>query len=215
MKKRLGIFMTAALAAAVLTACTRADSGNSSAGTGSSASSGSGTIEASGNSTGTASQSGSAASDTSLAGAGSDASASGTGTAAADEGDFEGGVTVENDIPGEAEVPADEENLSDEQMGALEEEDDASEEGWVGTYLNENSETLTVSAADASTITFSFSNAGISGTAALNGNQATYEGDDYHVVVFDFAGTDIKVSVLSEEDYDASSSPVNGVYIRQ
>ncbi len=225
MKKRMGIFMTAAFAAAVLTACTQADSGNSSAGTGSnsnSAVSGSGTIASSGgNGEGTAEQAGGgSAGDTSLAGAGGTAEAGGEipGAAAADDGmAFEGGVSVEDEEEQETEAFAPEENLSDEQLDALEEQTDqtADNEGWAGTYQNENDETLTVSMVDARTISFSFANAGISGSAALDGNQATYNGDDYHVVVFNYSGTDIKVSVLSEEDFDASESPMNGVYVRE
>ena len=214
MRKRLGIFMVAALAAAGLTACTQADSGSSSAGAGSSATAGSGTIG-----TGTVEQNGdrSGGSGTAGSGSASGTSASGIEVNASDETVLNGGVSIEDEE--ETEIHAEEENLSDEQLGALEEDPDSVEdtEGWSGTYLNENDETLTVSVVDSETISFAFTNSGISGTAVLDGdgNQATYEGDDYHIVVFDFAGTDIKVSVLSEEDYDTSESPLNGVFVRQ
>lgn len=214
MRKRLGIFMVAALAAAGLTACTQADSGSSSAGAGSSATAGSGTIG-----TGTVEQNGdrSGGSGTAGSGSASGTSASGIEVNASDETVLNGGVSIEDEE--ETEIHAEEENLSDEQLGALEEDPDSVEdtEGWSGTYLNENDETLTVSIVDSETISFAFTNSGISGTAVLDGdgNQATYEGDDYHIVVFDFAGTDIKVSVLSEEDYDTSESPLNGVFVRQ
>ena len=216
MRKRLGIFMVAALAAAGLTACTQADSGSSSAGAGSSATAGSGTIE-----TGTVEQNGdrSGGSGTAGSGSASGTSASGIEVNASDETVLNGGVSIEDEDEEETEIHAEEENLSDEQLGALEEDPDSVEdtEGWSGTYLNENDETLTVSIVVSETISFAFTNSGISGTAVLDGdgNQATYEGDDYHIVVFDFAGTDIKVSVLSEEDYDTSESPLNGVFVRQ
>lgn len=216
MRKRLGIFMTAALTAMVLTACTQADSGSNSAGTGNSAAAGSGTMEAAGSSgSGTVGQNG-GSTDTSGS-ANSDAasgvSVSDAEAAVSEEAAFEGGVSMED--AEETETSVKEENLSDEQMGTLEEDPGAEDEGWTGTYLNENDETLTVSIVDSETISFSFANSGISGTAVLNGNQATYQGDDYHIVVFEYAGTDIKVSVLSEEDYDTSASPLNGVYVRQ
>ena len=209
MRKRLGIFMVAALAAAGLTACTQADSGSSSAGAGSSATAGTGTVEQNGDRSG--------GSGTAGSGSASGTSASGIEVNASDETVLNGGVSIEDEE--ETEIHAEEENLSDEQLGALEEDPDSVEdtEGWSGTYLNENDETFTVSIVDSETISFAFTNSGISGTAVLDGdgNQATYEGDDYHIVVFDFAGTDIKVSVLSEEDYDTSESPLNGVFVRQ
>lgn len=229
MRKRMGIFMTVALAAVVLTACTQADSGSSSAGTGSnsgSAASGSGTITASGDhSADGAGQNDGTSGDTSLAGAGTAANGTAgngeevSGISGTEGEDFEGGVSVEDDGTEGEENPAVEENLSDEELDALEEENgqNVEDEGWAGTYQNENDEILTVSVSDAQTITFSFADAGISGSATLNDspNQATYQGDDYHVLVFDYSGTDIKVSVLSQEDYDASESPLNGVYVRQ
>ena len=210
--------MVSALTAVVLTACTQADSGSSSAGAGSSATTGSGTIGASGNSgTGTVEQNGDSSDGSGTVGesSASGTSASGIEVTMSDETVLGGGVSIEDDE--ETETHAEEENLSDEQLGALEEDPDGAEdtEGWSGTYLNENDETLTVSVVDTETISFAFTNSGISGMAALDGNQATYKGDDYHIVVFDFAGTDIKVSVLSEEDYDTSASPLNGVFVRQ
>lgn len=221
MRKKMGIFMMAAFTAAALTACTQADSGSSSAGTGNSASAGSGTIEASGNSgTGTVEQGGDIAEVSQAAGSddASETSVSGIEVTVSDEAVFDGGVSVEEDQnPEETDISADEENLSDEELDALEEDADAEQdsEGWAGTYLNENDETLTVSIVDSETISFSFTNSGISGKAVLDGSQATYQGDDYHIVVFDYSGTDIKVSVLSEENFDTSESPLNGVFVRQ
>lgn len=226
MKKRTGIFMMAALAAVVLTACTQADSGSSSAGAGNVTAAGSGTIEAAGNnaaSAGNIEQSAGTSEETAAADNGtSDGAAEGitdgAGTAeevAGDEQVFDGGVSMEDGIETDASV--DEEILSDEELEAMTEDSNTAmqDDGWVGSYINENEEILKVSAVDETAITFAFTNAGISGTAELNGNQAVYHGDDYHVAVFDYAGTDIKVSVLSEEDYDASGSPLNGVYVRQ
>ncbi len=86
--------------------------------------------------------------------------------------------------------------------------------GWSGTYTNESGETLTVSINDSSSIAFAFANAGLSGTAQLDGNTAIYYGDDHHEAVFDYSGETIIVTVVSEEDYDTSGSPLNGVYSR-
>lgn len=226
MKKRTGIFMMAALTAVVLTACTQADSGSSGAATGNAASAGSRTIEAAGDggvvagsgeqSTG---QDGTVVVNNEGAGTVTDRSET-AADSTGDEGSqgelgFEGGVSVEDEIETDASV--EEEILSDEELEAMTEDPNApmQDDGWVGSYMNENEEILTISAVDETTVTFAFTNAGIAGTAELEGNQAVYHGDDYHVAVFEYAGTDIKVSVLSEEDYDASGSPLNGVYVRQ
>ena len=67
---------------------------------------------------------------------------------------------IEDEDEEETEIHAEEENLSDEQLGALEEDPDSVEdtEGWSGTYLNEKDETLTVSIVDSETISFAFTN---------------------------------------------------------
>lgn len=224
MKKRTGILMVAALAAVTLTACTQADKMSTGAATGNSTAGGSGTIEAAGGQaagTGTVEQNagasdGSVVVNNGTSGGTADGMIDGiVEDVPGDELIFEGGVTVEDEI--ETDLSADEELLSDEDLDAMGEEEDTvfQDDGWVGSYMNENEETLTISAVDETTVSFAFTNAGIAGTAERDGNQAVYHGDDYHVAVFDYAGTDIKVSVLSEEDYDASGSPLNGVYVRQ
>jgi hypothetical protein len=68
---------------------------------------------------------------------------------------------------------------------------------------------------DASTISFAFTQSGITGNASVNGTQAVYNGDDHYVVVFDSGQDQISVSVANEEDYDASDSPLNGIYSRE
>ena len=83
---------------------------------------------------------------------------------------------------------------------------------WEGTYVSEE-ERVTVKKADEDTISFSFAQSGISGTADIEQNQAVFKGDDYHVVIFSLNGTVLTVSVTSEEDFDASDSPLNGTYI--
>lgn len=87
------------------------------------------------------------------------------------------------------------------------------EDIWSGTYVTD-SERVTVTQLDEETISFAFAQAGISGTAKVDGSQAVFNGDDYHVVVFSLNGTVLNVAVSSEEDYDTSASPLNGTYIR-
>lgn len=219
MKKRTGILMMLALAAVVLTACTRADKGTSGAASGNSTAAGSGTIEASNNgstSTGTVEQGtanqGTVSSGNEIVVNTPENNGIIEGVVEEVPGDeliFEGGVSIEEAIQ--------EEVLSDEDLDALDEEVEAvmQDDGWIGSYMNENEEILTISAVDDTSVSFAFTNAGIAGVAELNGTQAVYHGDDYHVAVFDYAGTDIKVSILSEEDFDASASPLNGIYARQ
>ena len=88
-------------------------------------------------------------------------------------------------------------------------------EDWTGTYEGESGEVLTISSFDGSSISFSFSVSGISSTAAVSGNEAVYHGDDRVDVIFTFFGDAISIGVVSQEDYDMSSSPLNGTYTRQ
>ena len=170
MKKRTGILMMLALAAVVLTACTRADKGTSGAASGNSTAAGSGTIEASNNdstSTGTVEQ-GTANQGTANQGTVSSSNEVVVNTPENNEiiegaveevpGDeliFEGGVSIEEEIQ--------EEVLSDEDLDALDEETEAviQDDGWIGSYMNENEEILTISAVDDTSVTFAFTNAGI------------------------------------------------------
>lgn len=106
----------------------------------------------------------------------------------------------------ETELPELPENTSGEKTGT--------EDIWSGVYKAEQ-ETVTVAFVDAQSISFSFAQSGISGVAAVDGYQAVYKGDDYHVVVFNLNNDVISVSVSSEEDYDASGSPLIGTYVKQ
>lgn len=84
---------------------------------------------------------------------------------------------------------------------------------WTGVYGND-SETLTITYVDEETISFTFAQSGIYGKAEVNGYQAVYKGDDYHVVVFNIHDDIVDVSVSSEEDYDTSGSPLIGTYVK-
>lgn len=101
--------------------------------------------------------------------------------------------------------------IPDEYADAAEAENKA-DDAWSGTYVSD-SETLTVTLLNDETISFAFAQSGISGTAAVDGSQAVFNGDDYHVVVFSLNGTVVNVAVSSEEDFDASGSPLNGTYV--
>lgn len=88
------------------------------------------------------------------------------------------------------------------------------EDPWSGLYVGEN-DTLTISPAGEGSISFSFVQAGIAGTASVDGSQAVYKGDDYHAVVFVLDGNTVNVAVTSEEDFDTASSPLNGTYTKE
>ncbi len=105
--------------------------------------------------------------------------------------------------------------IPDEDADAAENDVSGAEDvdSWSGTYTTDT-ETLTVNLIDAETISFSFAQSGISGTAQVSGTQAVYKGDDHHDVVFNLNGTVLNVAVSSEEDFDASGSPLNGSFIR-
>lgn len=85
---------------------------------------------------------------------------------------------------------------------------------WSGTYTD-GEETVKITYIDKETISFAFSQAGISGKASVDGAQAVYNGDDHHVVVFDIQGDTVVVDVASEEDYDTSGSPLIGTYTKE
>lgn len=102
--------------------------------------------------------------------------------------------------------------LSDGQSGTG--DGQTSQDIWSGTYKGEE-ETLSVTYLDEESFSFSFAQAGISGTAQISGTQAVYKGDDYHDVVFGVSGDTVTVTVSSEEDYDASESPLNGTYVKE
>ncbi len=97
-------------------------------------------------------------------------------------------------------------------------EDGAKEPGeediWSGTYASDQ-ETVTISLVDAKSFSFAFANSGIASSAEVDGSTAIYRGDDHHVVVFEMNEGVLTVTVSSEEDYDASDSPLNGTYVRQ
>ncbi len=90
----------------------------------------------------------------------------------------------------------------------------AAEDIWTGTYASEQ-ETVTLTLADEKSLSFAFANSGIASTAEISGTQAVYQGDDHHVIVFEMNEGVLNVAVTSEEDFDASASPLNGTYVRQ
>lgn len=129
-------------------------------------------------------------------------------------GDLPGG-SAEN-IPAAPEPPMTEQSSEQisEQTSELTSESPVLEDYWSGVYVSDQ-ETVTVALADAGNISFSFAQSGISGTASVDGHQAVFRGDDYHVVVFNVDDDIMTVSVSSEEDYDTEDSPLNGTYVRQ
>ncbi len=234
MKKKVLTILVIGIAAAVLTACTRADNGSNAAAGSGSTTSGSGTIaqqnpaENSAGGTGAGSSSGT---DIGTGGAGT-ADGGQTNNVDSSSGAAIGGNATGTEAPQQpvTEAPVYEENYEDDFPDAQNEDDPSNaqnEDGieeleapldldkpWDGTYVSDTGETLTVSVTD-SDVSFAFANAGLSGTAKKDGNQAVYNGDDHHSLVLEYAETDIKVTVVSEEDFDTSTSPLNGVYVRQ
>lgn len=85
---------------------------------------------------------------------------------------------------------------------------------WSGTYVGAE-ETVTLAKLDDESVSFAFAQSGIAGTAKVSGSQAVYKGDDHHVIVFNVNDTVLDVSVSSEEDFDASESPLIGTYVRE
>lgn len=223
MKDKVLLAGLAALLAVSLTGCMQADSGNGAAAGGSS-SSGTGTIVAAGGAGG-----GAGAADPAGEQDGAGVSGSDTGDTlyggAQDNGVQNSGAIagpLSTEPSGSPQTEAAGQGSAQDGLPDAQDEDETdpvtengADEGWSGTYVSESGETLTVSINDISSITFAFTNAGISGTAKLDGSQAIYYGDDHHQAVFEYSGGNITVEVVSEEDFDTSGSPLNGVYARQ
>lgn len=123
-----------------------------------------------------------------------------------DSGDTAGAAAEEEPvgdiIPDEDAEAAKQENAGD------------TSDAWTGAYVGEE-ETVSIALLDESSLSFSFAQSGISGTASVNGMQAVYNGDDHYVVVFNLNGDVLDVSVSNEEDYDASESPLIGTYVKE
>lgn len=155
--------------------------------------------------------------------AGTDTAGTAAGTVSADSSSGDGQSTSGNTAPSGENVTAanalsqpQDASAGDVAAAVISDNDTAvpgDEDIWSGTYVTD-SERVTVTQLDEETISFAFAQAGISGTAKVDGSQAVFNGDDYHVVVFSLNGTVLNVAVSSEEDYDTSASPLNGTYIR-
>lgn len=101
------------------------------------------------------------------------------------------------------------ENQTDAENGAAQENQ---EDIWTGSYLGDE-ESVTLKLNDDGTISFSFAQSGISGTAEVNGQEAVYSGDDDHILTFTMGKGMLSVAVSHAEGYDTSSSPLNGTYV--
>lgn len=172
-------------------------------------STGSGSSTGSGNSSGSTGTAvagyGSGASGTASGGTGGSGSSS-TDQPAGGASESQKESTSEEDVAGEFHFGGQD---GSEDSGTADKEDI-----WSGTYTADE-ESVTIVYLDEETLSFSFSQAGISGQAEVNGSQAVYRGDDYYLVVFNVSNGVLDVSVSSEEDYDASGSPLIGTYIKQ
>lgn len=154
-----------------------------------------------------------------IAGGGTDGNtSSGSSVSGDDAAPAQAGTPVEDGGPVGEVIP---DEYADGDTGETEETEAESSAGitgdiWSGTYAGEE-ETLTISYLDEKSISFAFSQAGISGTAQVDGYQAVYKGDDHYVVVFNVNNdiNTVEVTVSNEEDYDASGSPLIGTYVKE
>lgn len=226
MKKKL--FILAAVAAAgvlVLSGCTSSESetAQSVSGTQTGGNTGAGSISDNQGSTGN--DDAASAQDVSgvqIAGSGTDGTATSGGSVSGDDAaPAQAGTPVEDGGPVGEVIP---DEYADGDTGETEETEETEAESsagitgdiWSGTYAGEE-ETLTISYLDEKSISFAFSQAGISGTAQVDGYQAVYKGDDHYVVVFNVNNdiNTVEVTVSNEEDYDASGSPLIGTYVKE
>lgn len=198
-KKRIGLFAVALVGVLMLTAC-----GNSQEKQGTS--SGTGTQNQQGASAGNTGSAGStdSAGNTGSSAGNTDGSASGTGS---DQAPADGTYVPDDQEPAGDVIP-------DEDAQAAEDQNEEQEDIWSGSYAGE-SDTLSITWIDDTAIAFSFAQAGISGSASIEGTQAVYQGDDDHIVTFQLSDTVVNVSVSSEADPAAVESPLNGTYVRE
>ncbi len=203
--KRRALFLAALAAAGMLltTACTSSDREIAQdAGSGTSGIAGTAVPDAQGNADGAGTQEQ----------AGQD---SNTDDSAQEQPDAAG----QSDATGQTDSPSQSETRTPA-VGQTETSTDGSGESpvaqdiWSGTYVGDQ-DTVTIALVDEKTLSFSFANAGIASTAEIDGLQAVYKGDDHHDVVFEMIEGVLNITVLSEEDFDASGSPLNGVYVHQ
>jgi len=85
---------------------------------------------------------------------------------------------------------------------------------WDGSFASDAGETLITSQTDESTLTFSFGQSEISGSAAINGEEAVYNGDDGNIVVFKNSGDSMVVSV-TDADGTAIEAVISGIFSRE
>lgn len=218
MKRKMLILATAAVAGMLLlTACTSSeDTGKQPQGGQGTATNQSGEINATGTVTNLSGDQGSASAP-SAAGTSNAPAATGNG-AAGTSGDSDWGTVPQGDPVEDGGPVGDVIPDEDAQAAENDTEDTSTQENaddiWSGVYIGDE-ETVTIALVSKDSISFSFAQAGISGTASVNGHQAVYNGDDHHVVVFNVNQDMIDISVSSEEDFDASGSPLIGTYIRE
>ena len=81
-----------------------------------------------------------------------------------------------------------------------------------GTYIGDG-ESITLTEADG-VLTFSFAQAGITGTAAIEKDVAVYSGDDDHQIRFLQDGTILTVTVTGAQG-EESDSPLAGTYVKE
>lgn len=81
-----------------------------------------------------------------------------------------------------------------------------------GTYVGDG-ESVTLTDTDG-VLTFSFAQAGITGTATTDGDAAVYSGDDDHQIEFRQDGTILTVTVIGAQG-EESDSPLAGTYVKE
>lgn len=102
-----------------------------------------------------------------------------------------------------------EENVPDEPKDKSTE---IQEDIWTGSYTGDQ-EDVTLKMNDDGSLTFTFAQSGISGTAQINGSEAVYSGDDDHILTFQKEEGLLKITVSHADGYDTSESPLNGTFI--
>ena len=117
----------------------------------------------------------------------------------------QGGAEVDPSATYDAQNQADDETFDENAVTDL---------GWGGTFNSASGESITITD-NGDSVSFAFANAGISGSASVSGQQAVYEGEDSHQIIFSLSGDTVTVTVTSSQNPDGEESPMAGSYDRQ
>ena len=86
---------------------------------------------------------------------------------------------------------------------------------WDGTFSCDSGESVSIETADEYSISFTFAQSGLYGTAEKEGDSALFHGEDNNNIVFELSGDMLYVSITNDNGDPTGDSPLAGSYSRQ